>query len=772
MSLYVGGPSPPRMQPPPLGTNEQRFMMPIPLSESNSPHPRPSDQPLASLPTFTSLARDPSNDSHGFERRPRIGSSYADPDDGTFVNLPHLREPSYRPRFRGGTSGILDFPRYRPHAPPPGSTSPSSFALGNNLKAGAFNDRITPIPPLQMQSGNPPQNSHRGREPSSLIDEVLSRRDTAEVLSSSTLTGLREQARQLLAQPEIPDEVESVLWTLFWQIVSNHWPVIIRERLPMINDQPRVDKESQPLLYHAVLALAARIWDVDRDGSLPYIAIGPGESLQVSSLSDLYFRRARYWLLQTDDEPSLEVGQALLLMSLREGGEGRQSSAAQYTTSACRVAFELGLHRDLRGRGIQNDELQARLRLFWCIFILDKTSAAALGRPCMIRYAETDCTFFELEEVEENREWMSSDLTPASATLAGQPVRSLSHLKAGCQLAIICEDAFRYYNSVRPGLDEEGVSEDQPKEPWWMPVLKLHERLETWKRELPPFLHPSVEGPTFQHVLLQQMWWNALRILVHRPYFRKQGSNYLPPSLTICTESANNICVLAMQYRDQHDATKMSSTSVYCLFIAAMVHLVDAPAAGPEAAASSKRQLSVAVSLLRAVGGTWMAARKQLVIIRHIGELMQIDLNGTGLEPGSLPGDQVVTPQRDSHTLPVSFPDSSAATSQVGNSQGASGIGLEADNVISAFNNSGLEEAMNAARSTLPQHLFEQVRDNEVLPSLPMFTSVDRNWGIWAGEACETLNQTMAMQRLPASSSDATNSPYRDARSVGHPQST
>lgn len=122
------------------------------------------------------------------------------------------------------------------------------------------------------------------------------------------------------------------------------------------------------------------------------------------------------------------------------------------------------------------------------------------GRPCILRYAETDCPPFDVNSADEGRQWMSSDLTPVVAYLARESVRALSHLQVGWQLAIILEDIFRHYKALR-----RASKPDSPlaHEYWWVSVLDIHRRLEQWQAELPAVLRPLKEGPILQHTLLQ-----------------------------------------------------------------------------------------------------------------------------------------------------------------------------------------------------------------------------------------------------------------------------
>lgn len=562
----------------------------------------------------------------------------------------------------------------------------------------------------------------------------------------------------------MPESVEATVWQHYWQIIALHWPVLLRATLPVVNGQPRVDRNRQPLLYNAILALAAKIWDSDRDGQLPVILDNQGKPLTIDTLSDLYASRARFWLLRTDNEPSIEVAQALVLMSLRESGQGRSSSGAQYSMSACRVALDIGLHRNLRTRDQPSEERQARLRLFWCIYILDKTNAAMLGRPCVLRYSESDAPFFGFEGPEESDPWLAtSDMTPGARWLTGQPPRSLSHLLAGCRLAIICEDIFAQYNVLRSSSDSKVASAPSSTATWDSAVVaRLHKRLDEWHQTLPDFLQVQSQGPTFQHFLCQHMWWNVLRIILHRPYILKQhpeGSE-VPCSHTVCTEAAIEVSRLVSLYKHQHGAKKLSGTIVYCVFTAGTILLANTTSPDAGTAREAQMRLRQVTEHLGAISGTWTSASLQLTILRHLGECLEADLTGTGLERVSRPADGRGGPDgaraegasgyRGADPRGVgegsAFAGHSAAMSDVGSnssnmpapfSGGGAGSGASIDGADIAGN-------VQSARSSLPQDRFFEIHDADYWGQMPLSSENGEAWAHFTARYLESLNSASA----------------------------
>lgn len=645
-----------------------------PVHMAPSPYASTSQLP----PPFTARSDSPrSNVALPPPPLPRASQSIVDSRHGSYMSLP---DPSggfaSRPKFRGGSSGILDFPSPSLRGPlyhgspssnasAVGATSPSSFALSGKRcideSSGALTPNgshtltkpsiASPLARLAPFSSSSSSNVASPR-PDSFSNGAASNNDT---ISNSFINSL-ELARsghdrnaagntsdvvppRCIHYPQIPEATEDTIWTLWWQIIAMHWPILLADVLPVIRGQPRVDIHKQPLLFNAVAALASRIWDLEKDGPPAPMQLPDGvttRSPTCGELSDIYFVRARYWLLRTECEASLEVAQALLCMSLRESGSGRSSPSAEYCMSACRTALDLGLHREFSNRGLSKDETQARLRTWWCIYTLDKTNSAMLGRPCVLRYEESDAPFFDVEKPEEYWGWQPSryDDSPASKLLAGKPVRSLSYFVWACRLGAICENIVLQYNNVRSKAETcRAIGGNSSSEPWDVTVNRLHHKLEEWDASVPPHLREQTDGPTSQHVLCQRIWYCACRIILHRPYILRESTDpTLPPSHLVCKEAALELCRLVSKYKRDHGTRKLSSTLVYCVFTAATILLADTTSPVVSAAQEAKRCLAECTQHLGNMSGTWTNATVHLNILRHLGRSLDADMAGTGLE--------------------------------------------------------------------------------------------------------------------------------------------
>ncbi|CAO1617033.1 unnamed protein product [Sympodiomycopsis kandeliae] len=767
----------PMIQPPPGYVTDVRPPL-DPSSELSSPYS------TSSTSSFAAPAHVRSNSSNSVGSRPqllpppqlpRASQSLVDSRHGSYTSLPDIAGYA-RPKFRGGSSGILDFPSsglsrsiYN-GIPSPGdsgigSTSPSSFALrkrGDESAIGASNSaawsaRAPASSYGRLPSLNSPRPNGLANGDSPQCNNSAISAPTADGTANSFVNSMEvpridregfalEVVPRCIQLPEIPELTEETVWNLWWQIIAMHWPVLLQDELPLIRDQRRVDVTKQPLLYNAVAALASRIWDEDKDGPIPPMKTSSeGNTMRSptpTELSDVYFVRARYWLLRNDCESSLETAQALLFMSLRESGCGRSSHSAEYCMSACRTALEMGLHRDFSNRGLSPTETQARLRTWWNIYVLDKTNSAMLGRPCVLRYEESDAPLFEVNGSEEYASWNPSthDDSLASKVLSGKPVRSLSYFAYGSTLATICEQIVLQYNNVRPKTEPGRIS-SETAESWDVSVARLHRKLDAFDKSLPEHLQEATDGPTFQHVLCQRMWSCVCRIILHRPYILKQSADpTLPPSHQVCKESAHRLCRLVSTYKLHHGTRKLSSTIVYCVFTAATILLADTTSPDATAAQEAKQYLAECTQHLGSMSGTWTNATVHLNILRHLGKSLEADMSGTGLEMVS----EVPAPVT---SLSTSSPTTSSTPSfaTVGQlpvadtSRSAFRRGVAGD-TLKPLNGRSSDSSLQRARSSLSEERFFEISDENYWGQMPLCSENSAAWEMFTSQYLQTLH--------------------------------
>ena len=151
---------------------------------------------------------------------------------------------------------------------------------------------------------------------------------------SPTGTGSNSSAPdpgELPFDEEVPQAVVERLISIFFTFAHSLWPVVYgRERTSEA-------LSSEPVLFNAACAIAARTLEglpEDTPGEDPVRYSG-------RSLGTLYHNRARFHLVQSNNESSIPVLQGLIFMTLREMGTGRSAQGWQYSGMSLfeRLAF-------------------------------------------------------------------------------------------------------------------------------------------------------------------------------------------------------------------------------------------------------------------------------------------------------------------------------------------------------------------------------------------------------------------------------------------------
>ncbi len=223
------------------------------------------------------------------------------------------------------------------------------------------------------------------------------------------------------------------------------------------------------------------------------------------------------------------------------------------------MCIDLGLHRQrdfssVLGLNFSHAEEQARRRIFWCLYLLDKTSSASLGRPVTLRYAEIDCPMPNVDEADEHETWAettnNSSLIKdrARSILLKTPVAAMTHLRFGVRLGHICEEIIANYTLVRRQDDDDevadgtsqsgdvkGVEEEGSVPEWESRLVRLHRRLEKWESDLPYRLRFDNASHRLPNTLSQHLWFQACKVMLHRPYILKQSSrpSFRPPTASV-----------------------------------------------------------------------------------------------------------------------------------------------------------------------------------------------------------------------------------------------
>ncbi|KAJ9475339.1 C6 transcription factor [Pseudozyma hubeiensis] len=150
-----------------------------------------------------------------------------------------------------------------------------------------------------------------------------------------------------------------------------------------------VENGSMPaILANAVCAVAARF------SNRPELRKAPRKSS-----GDPFSEMAKILIIPLLSFPSIEVIEALILLSYSEFAAGSDSGLWMYVGMALRMAQDLGLQHEVSIQSIPNEKHQEKARLlFWAVIGLDRITTFGTGRPVSIRESEIDIELPKLGE--------------------------------------------------------------------------------------------------------------------------------------------------------------------------------------------------------------------------------------------------------------------------------------------------------------------------------------------------------------------------------------
>ncbi|KIY44291.1 hypothetical protein FISHEDRAFT_29475, partial [Fistulina hepatica ATCC 64428] len=250
-----------------------------------------------------------------------------------------------------------------------------------------------------------------------------------------------------------------------------------------------------------------------------------------------YFKQVQARCLPLVHTASLTDLQFYVLAILFLSGTWAITNCWTLAGTALRLAQDIGAHRNIkRGPGIA-DEL--RKRAFWCLVLLDRSLAAALGRPCGIQEEDFDLEYpLEIDdeylgmEGEDEGLWQQPADEPSLITSFVWYIK-LSGIMGACLRTIYATSI----NKAVAGLFGENWEQQV--------VMRLDSKLNNWINSMPEHLRwdPDHQDPRFltQSAFLYANYYD-LQILVHRTFIRGAGQpSPTPfPSLTICTKAARS----------------------------------------------------------------------------------------------------------------------------------------------------------------------------------------------------------------------------------------
>ncbi|OCL08695.1 hypothetical protein AOQ84DRAFT_250760, partial [Glonium stellatum] len=379
-------------------------------------------------------------------------------------------------------------------------------------------------------------------------------------------------------------------------------------------DSRRKTEYCTPLLVNAMLALGCHFtsWPAARDVRDDSATAG-----------DHFFREAKRLILEGDlhEIPKLTTVQALALMSVREAGCGREAKGWVYSGMSFRMACDLGLNLDSGGMyhntnsALDETAEDARRITFWGCFLFDKCWSNYLGRLPQLPTSIIAVPKFEVFPDEDAGTWAAYTDSGYSQAHA-QPSRTRAVAR---QISALCEISSDLMNFFYNPID---IDKAKGKQSELKKLSEIHQRLETWRRELPKEFEPKEGG--LPSMLVMHMFFQLLYIHLFRPFLKyNQATSPLPAHVSprkLCTQAAAMISKLLRLYKRSHGLRQICNVAVYIAHSACTIHLLNLPEK------NARRDIIHGVKHLEEIAESWLCARRTLGILSVLAKKWSVDL--------------------------------------------------------------------------------------------------------------------------------------------------
>ncbi|KAF2018112.1 hypothetical protein BU24DRAFT_491146 [Aaosphaeria arxii CBS 175.79] len=296
-----------------------------------------------------------------------------------------------------------------------------------------------------------------------------------------------------------PKDLCDQLVRTFFQLIHPAYPVFDREQFLELYLEDR----ASPLVLHTICLLGFTIGNDD-------LVVSAGFADR-DSAREFHYLRAKALYDVGYDEDRLNVVACLLLMGFWWNKSDDHKDTCYWVGCATVLAQNLGLHRASRN-GVSRRQQSLRRRVWWSIYVRDRHTAAAFGRPCRIQ--DIDCDVQPLTELDFTFDSaFDTDLIPAQETYHIDYTLEMARLARILGDILVAE-----FSPGHSSIAEDGTS-------------ILAGRLSRWKSQIPRSLclndPDGTVGASFWAMMLDIAYQNY-HVLLYRP--KKSNASALDKS--------------------------------------------------------------------------------------------------------------------------------------------------------------------------------------------------------------------------------------------------
>ncbi|KAE8151651.1 fungal-specific transcription factor domain-containing protein [Aspergillus avenaceus] len=291
-----------------------------------------------------------------------------------------------------------------------------------------------------------------------------------------------------------------------------------------------------------------------------------------------------------------------------------------YSGIAFNMITDLGIHVnhsiDPRVSRLTPEDIEARQRVFWGAYTIDKFLSLYQGRCIRLRDEDTSLPLRFLDEHEEYETLHASSYASANGIL-DPPAHSISILKGYCSLSMMMSGI----------LDTLYTERSTAKDPSTLlqASSSLYHQLQSWLKALPSILSTPLSQMSTMiaspHILSLRALYHTLEILLHRPFvsdghLRGVSLSAASVAFNTCVSAAVSIDHILNCYRRIFSMKLAPYIISYATYVSATIHARVAAQSSPDSLAHAS--LRRCVSTLREHQESSLGPKKALEVIQNL----------------------------------------------------------------------------------------------------------------------------------------------------------
>ncbi|RFU23872.1 hypothetical protein B7463_g12469, partial [Scytalidium lignicola] len=221
-----------------------------------------------------------------------------------------------------------------------------------------------------------------------------------------------------------------------------------------------------------------------------------------------------------------------------------------------RHCLDSGLHRKSNLAHLPD---QRRKRLFWTVYMLERSVARTLGRPCCVtdREIDVDLPANVSDDIEDEAE------LAAAIEQSLQNPRQFTSLSPAIHIMRIQKIESKIHHTMYR-VDKETSAIPPHK------IARLREALEDWKSQIPNVVPPTNEDESipYSNSDYHMIQYHKAILLLLLPLLPTLPPKH--PDFRLCASSAGHICQLYKQLHDQQRYISYSLLALHANFVAGL----------------------------------------------------------------------------------------------------------------------------------------------------------------------------------------------------------